>query len=72
MLAYFFGLYHGQVWPNLIADAATLGVGFLWAHRKIAARLDKHHEAITAAHSELTDLVSSLHARMDAEARRPR
>jgi hypothetical protein len=52
--------WYGQVWPNLAADVVSLPVAFIWAHRRVMAklpdrieaavgeRLAEHHQAVTA------------------------
>jgi hypothetical protein len=65
-LTAFFGWPNGGIWGNLLASVVWTLPALWWHHRKLAAR----HDAQLEATSQVTDLVSSLHTKVDAAARR--
>lgn len=44
MLAAFFAWPNGGVWSNLLASVIWTIPALVWHHKRVMARLDKHHQ----------------------------
>jgi hypothetical protein len=66
----YFGFPDGQVWPNLVASLIWGLPSLAGSLAAILHVLRKHHGKHHSAISDVHDLVSSLHSRLDSMERR--